>query len=775
MTNQTQKITVMNKLAKGEPGIRVQDSSGKKNKTIESGGGKQEFFFPRKPSEENYLLLTLAAKPGDSTPACKVGIPANIHYELNPGGLENIKVFHEERKFEENGSTKKRTYSCMHIPGNAPSWKIKLKDPLTTGDGDPVTVEPPEKGPGFGPNYKDFFDRIKKRMKGTMLLKDFLKKQKTKSSAVPKGQKEIEQRGEIIEQAIVLIDHIYVHLRQKRSMYAVDPIQRLKLLKNRNSKLDDMTFHKEMMSIFKELRDLHTIYIPPSPYKNAVVYLPFLIEEFYVEYTDTQTQENYEVKKYMVSKVAEDIKSVQLVDVLFEKEAIITHWNGIPIEQAVELNGEQNAGGNESAWNARGLERMTIRPLNICFIPSESWVDITYLDKDEKETHNLRFKWCAAEWPEMEEEGISCIDRIDNPNTEVGNNNFTAVGADFEGEMVRRTKKTLFAPEPDQKKEDNTASGESEEVLELFDRKQSEKMPDIFAFGKTRADGFGYIRIYSFDVNDANKFVWEFNRIVASIRPGDRDGLIIDVRGNGGGSITAAESLLQVLASYQGGSIERTRFQFSNSPLTLELCSKNNLQRWKKSIANFIPRGALFSQSLPLPLPEDRGPTETNNYSKSFSKSFPKVFFKRFVLITDALCYSATEVFAAGFKDNEIGKIIGVHKRTGGGGASVWTHGQLIRDINGNSNNSKSLIKPLPVNCDFRVAVCRATRVKEKIGIPIEDLGVEADCVYHMTKDDLLEKNSGLIRAAVDTLNGAKCEGGEILATKKGEENSQNK
>ena len=49
------------------------------------------------------------------------------------------------------------------------------------------------------------------------------------------------------------------------------------------------------------------------------------------------------------------------------------------------------------------------------------------------------------------------------------------------------------------------------------------------------------------------------------------------------------------------------------------------------------------------------------------------------MLVTDARCYSATDIFAAGFADHAIGTILGVDDNTGAGGANVWTHGLLTQ------------------------------------------------------------------------------------------------
>ena len=53
-------------------------------------------------------------------------------------------------------------------------------------------------------------------------------------------------------------------------------------------------------------------------------------------------------------------------------------WNGVPIERAIEINGESQAGSNPDARFARGLDNLTIRPLNSSLPPDEHWVDILY-------------------------------------------------------------------------------------------------------------------------------------------------------------------------------------------------------------------------------------------------------------------------------------------------------------------------------------------------------------------------------------------------------------
>ena len=117
------------------------------------------------------------------------------------------------------------------------------------------------------------------------------------------------------------------------------------------------------------------------------------------------------------------------------------------------------------------------------------------------------------------------------------------------------------------------------------------------------------------------------------------------------------------------------------------------------------------------------------------------------VLITDARCYSATDIFAAGFADHEIGKILGVDDNTGAGGANVWTHGLLARCCSYHRRpDSASPYKALPNGANMRVSIRRTLRVGELSGTPVEDLGVRPDAMHKLTRADLLEEQRGPAR-----------------------------
>src|SRR5262249_51686977 len=181
------------------------------------------------------------------------------------------------------------------------------------------------------------------------------------------------------------------------------------------------------------------------------------------------------------------------------------------------------------------------------------------------------------------------------------------------------------------------------------------------------------------------------------------------------------------------------------SPLTLRLCDRIPfLQAWKDSIAQSVQTAAAYSQGFPLTPPE-------------LCNSIGQKYRGPVVLITNALCYSTTDIFAAGFQDHGIGKILGTSATagadgatTGAGGANVWTHDFLRESF----QVPDSPFQALPGNASFRVALRRCVRSGARSGVPLEDLGVTPDEIHLMTKNDVLKGNVDLIQHAASILDG---------------------
>jgi C-terminal processing protease CtpA/Prc len=531
-----------------------------------------------------------------------------------------------------------------------------------------------------------------------------------------------EERVLMIDQAARMVEQIYAHLPLKRALHANDPLQSLRLLRLRHAGLDERAFQSALMEIFLGLRDLHTNYILPDGYAQKLAFLPFRIEEFYEPggVFDVNTVQS---RKYVVSWVSPVNKIASL------KEGVtVTHWNGSPIDLAVARNGSREAGSNADARRAQGIEALTLRWLGMSLPPDEDWVNLTYTDGTK--TFEERFDW-------------EIIDLSDRPallaGMSAGEAMAAAIGLDLNRFVLDHARKRVFDPRAVQVEREAEAHREQAAVAAAPEpiRANTSLFPDVFPrFGEvtTPSGKFGYIRLKTFAPKSRNipGVVNEFGRILTTL---PQTGLILDVRGNGGGFINFGELILQMLTPQK---ITPEAFHFLATPLALEIVSdpNNGITEWKETILQGLESGAAFSQGFPLTKSAD-------------CNAIGQIYQGPVVLITDALCYSTTDIFSAGFQDHQIGTVLGCHSSTGAGGANVWDYAEVLQGLN---LTTSTPFLPLPAGARMRVAARRCTRVGSRSGIPVEDYGVVPDKQYFMTRKDVVSNNDDLIAAVAKIL-----------------------
>ncbi|WP_327063482.1 S41 family peptidase [Kitasatospora purpeofusca] len=508
-------------------------------------------------------------------------------------------------------------------------------------------------------------------------------------------------RYRLVTAARVLVEELYVHLPLKRARYATDPVQRLRLLERRVPALGELQFHAELAAVFRDLHDLHTVYQLPAPYRGQVAVLGFLVERY---------QDEDGTPHHVVSRIDDALRHGD-----FDAGVELELWNGVPVERAVERGTAAQAGCGPDARLARGLESLTLRPLRTAPPPDERWVLLTY------RTPGGRLRETRIPWRVRAAERYRGRDQ--DPVPTLG----TRLGIDAGNEATRQAKRALFAPGPA--------------------RTSVARAPrDVLAYSAARARPYGYLRIYSFNVTSARRFAEQVAAIAARAPAA---GLIVDVRGNPGGNILAAEAALRVLST---DPVAPVRFSLPTTRAALALVRADPaLRRWTGSIRDAVESGEQYSQAFPLSDPD------------AVAEGLPRYAGPK-VLIVDALTYSAADIFAAGFADNGpagdgpatggltaggpgggIGPVLGTAATTGAGGANVWTY-ELLRVW------LPELLGELPRGAGFRVALRRATRAGSRIGVPLEDFGVTADPLHRLTRRDVLGHNRDLLGAAAALL-----------------------
>ncbi|MEL7331935.1 MAG: S41 family peptidase [Cyanobacteria bacterium J06560_2] len=550
------------------------------------------------------------------------------------------------------------------------------------------------------------------------------------------GKLTLQHRRQIVEQALIVIKENFVHRPLKEAMHGVDPLQKLRLIQHRLEQVtpktmgSELRFHRDMNDVFTSLRDLHTNYLLPAPFADKIAFLPFDIEECFAA-----GQAQY-IASHFVPGFTHNY---------FQRGVTITSWNAIPIARAIEMSADQHAGSNLPARHAQGIDGLTVRALRRSLPPDELWVTVGYTDLQGKK-RELKQPWLVT----------SLTPNMGNIDADTLSKNATCLGNDIQADLIQQAKKMLFAPEviaKEKTREKNRAeTTESSKHLELTSALVKVDNPDnlletrlegVFRAKRvtTAAGDYGYIRIFTFNVEDPDEFIDEFIRLAALL---PQEGLVIDVRANGGGHIYASEGLLQVLTP---GEITPEPTQFLNTPLNARICKRHekdtvgiDLSPWVDSICNSVETGEIYSHGFPITPPE-------------FANGRGQKYHGPVVLVTDARCYSATDIFAAGFKDHNIGHILGVDGNTGAGGANVWAHGLLGELLQvPEPVDAETPYRRLPHGASMRVAVRRTLRVGEKAGMPVEDLGVQPDSRHALTRNDLINGNEDLILAATEIL-----------------------
>ena len=554
------------------------------------------------------------------------------------------------------------------------------------------------------------------------------------------------QREKIVEQALRSIEQIYAHLFLKRARHAYDPVTALERLKRVCGDLEtDLEFHTEMLSILKRLRDIHTGYILPFPYDRLVAFLPFtLVRCSHNGSPDSQ-------RNVIVAGILPGFEHDT-----FNPGVRIVGWNGIRIDDAIDRVGADQQGANPNARMAYGSLFMTIRWLGSSIPPDELWVTVAYLD-DKDELREIRFQWRVLMLPDAKEPAAKAfppLQALSVLNSHLDQSNLQRPVSVERGTLTSRSFARLMFRDPEADDAAIQRKGKQSKALlakrspengEISKRTDVEtQFPGTISAERISCiiDGnacdFGRIRLRHFIYPDTETYLEEFLRVLGEM---PKSGLIVDIRGNGGGTIPTAERIIRSLKT--SGDIKPLPFQFRATPTVAEIASTKTfkadpaeLPGWEGRISPLIEDAAQFSLSGHM-----TDAKTLNDLPENQRYTGPVV------LLTDAMTYSAGDMFAASFQDHDIGKIVGVDSHTGGGGANLWFHNVTVECA-----ENQRMFSKLPGGVQLHYAVRRCLRVgSENYGLPFEEDGVRPDTLRSFTEADLKADAEDLLMFAAKT------------------------
>lgn len=518
-----------------------------------------------------------------------------------------------------------------------------------------------------------------------------------------------DERRQLIAGIQTVLDGVYAHLPLKRARYGFDPVQRLSILGTQVDELTDDEFHSELADIVTRLRDAHTRYAGPSALASKVAALPFLVEMVGTPASPT----------YIVTKVGGGL------DPAFVPGVELEYWNGVPIDRAVQRYSDREVGGRPDTQRAWAVQSLTLRSLRYGPPPDEHWVIVGYRTVPSRGGTSASME-TRIPWQVVDPSQIAPLLQ-GGPTGRRANALRLTRAVNPAAEAVRGAKMLLFAPRVllgrNAPAPAAAAAGGDEGPIATT-LTQTLRVQTIDAPGGP----YGYLRIWGFDA-EPSPFITELIRLMPLLPD---KGLIIDVRGNPGGYILAAELALQL---FTPNAIEPTRFSALATPFTRAVAGVGDLAvelaPWRRSLDAAVRNGEPYSQPLPISDPE-------------LCNAIGQQYGGPVVLVGDSTTYSAGDLFAAGFVDNDLGPFICVGSATGAGGANVWNYGELRQALSG----SPAALPALPDDIDLTFSFRRATRARASEGLQIEDVGVAGE-PYAMTRDDLLAGNRDLLARCV--------------------------
>lgn len=575
-----------------------------------------------------------------------------------------------------------------------------------------------------------------------------------------------EDRKTILGQIKIVLSMYYVHKERKQAQYGFDALRAIERLVPIASELSDEEFHQSVVGIMSRVRDRHFTFFGRTP-NGALASLPFSIERCWINGSES----------YVVTKLKMPAQFQYL-----KVGAIVTHWNGTPIQRYVRLTANFFDGGNDSAAIARSMAFLTDRDLSMFAAPQESWVILTFVV--EGTTYEERFQWMGLDLNEV-------------PIEPAIGRNVAGYGCDFGALCVQMAKRIKFAPQT------------FDPVVEVPTKVVETGVPRYFQqtgninFGSVATENgvFGYIRVFNFQAFNADGIVRTFLPIMERL---PQDGLIIDMRENVGGYIAAGERLLQL---FTPRSILPTRFQFRVTEGTRKLLgTSSRFEKWKKSVEEAFLTGETYTQGFPI----EGTDADANLVGQRY--------YGPVVLITDALAFSTADIFAAGFIDHGIGRVICIDKNMAAAGSNNWSFDTLLRfanefpieaefkseldagilspklrnvfkqkglllggqasiqsgrdhegdfwtisdedgkfnirslgkgeDLNVNPVRKGDSLSALPEGVGFSFTARRCVRTGKNEGRLLEDLGIEPDIVYWPTLRDVTDRNRDLLNRA---------------------------
>ncbi|KAI9202896.1 uncharacterized protein BJ171DRAFT_444090 [Polychytrium aggregatum] len=516
-----------------------------------------------------------------------------------------------------------------------------------------------------------------------------------------------DKRQAVADEVSKLFD-IWVNRQSKIDHYGSDPLAVLGDIVGNARTTDDLSFHLSISRLFLSIRDLHTNYYLPPPYACNRAFLPWGFQ--FVDGPDYWQptlavagfiNAGFPLSQFYTPEVRAAVANVKLGHTLVSINGLEFgeryfedphNYQTYGAAGANDQGGMQRYAAKLSAFNGRS------GPLPL---PEEDNLKLVFADENGRQY--------TVSVPYIQRVDGGCIAPL------LQSNGLQAEESSLLSDPVPPPKKLppqMYDPTNDEYRElfpDNyipyTPTGEGTVLYSKY---------------TNNGANVGVIRITSFQATTGDDGAIQTIRNLLVNEFKDTDGLIIDLRSNGGGSITYADSLPQLFK--YGWVPYSARALVSKTNTNLFNSASISERDWTAPYNAGLAAGNKYSDLHPFDLPKD-------------VNTIGVAYLKPVAILNDAKCFSACELTSANFQDFEIATIFGEDGQTGGGGANVVEHTANLVPWSAGSQNASLAFKLLPYSDypnpsyqpNMRVGWRELIRSGPNAGKSVEDDGVASD------------------------------------------------
>jgi hypothetical protein len=278
-----------------------------------------------------------------------------------------------------------------------------------------------------------------------------------------------------------------------------------------------------------------------------------------------------------------------------------------------------------------------------------------------------------------------------------------------------------------------------------FKTRLGSKSTDLFLSGTFPAGKgtIGFIRIPTFAPSNTTTAVTQFASEIQFFQA-NTDGLVVDVMGNGGGSLCYGQTLASYLIPFTFQGVTEQLRATLNWQLTFSESRQSAINAaapaWMVQLyglyLNVVEEALTSNRAMTGALPLCSASTLASPATSTSGSVL--AYTKPILLLTDNFTLSTAESFTMQLQDNKAATVFGT--RTDGGGGNVVGYSEITAYSQGNTRVTEGLLQRLtPVAAN---------------GFPVlpyyDSVGIQPDIVQdYMTTKNLLTGGSDFVTAAV--------------------------